>query len=262
MSNPTEKTSPFDANYYANGCGPIPYGRHHDWLTLMAGFSERIAQRIAPKTVLDAGCAMGLLVEKLREQGIEAWGVDLSGYAISQVHASMREFCRVGSITEPFGRRYDLIVTIEVLEHMPKASAECAVVNLCQHSDDILFSSSPFDHKEPTHYNAQPPEYWAERFAEQGFYRDVEFDASFITPWAVRFRRRDEPMPRIVRSYEQAYWRVLNENQQIRETLDEIHVLKAKLSTLEAEMQALKQRNANLEDSAWAKVARFFGAKF
>lgn len=252
----TSSVTHFDADYYATGCGPIPYGRHHDWLTLMAGFAERIKQRINPATVLDAGCAMGLLVEKLRENGVAAWGVDLSEYAIQQVHPSVREFCQVGSIAEPFGQRYDLIVTIEVLEHIPKAESERAVANLCAHTDDILFSSSPNDHKEPTHFNVQPPEYWAEQFALHGFYRDLTFDASFITPWSVRFRRGREPFSRVVYSYEQAYARLLDQNQQMRAALAEIHAAKAKAMQLEADLAIAQAQLQRYEGGRWAGLIR------
>ena len=67
--------------------------------------------------------------------------------------------------------------------------AERAIAHLCQASDDILFSSTPLDYREVTHFNVQPIEYWTYQFALHGFVRDVDFDASFITPWAVRFRR-------------------------------------------------------------------------
>lgn len=36
------------------------------------------------KKVLELGCAKGYSVQWLREQGIEAWGMDVSAYAISQ----------------------------------------------------------------------------------------------------------------------------------------------------------------------------------
>ena len=93
----------------------------------------------------------------------------------------------------------DLITCIEVVEHMPELEAQKAIANFCQHSDDILFSSTPFDYREATHFNVHPPEYWAELFARQGFLRDVDFEATFLTPWAVRFRRTQPPLPRLVR---------------------------------------------------------------
>jgi len=199
----------FDAHYYATSCG-MPYERTAAWFNFFGGLADRIVQEVKPKTVLDAGCAMGFLVEALRERGVEAYGIDISEYAISQVHEDIQPYCRAGSICEPFAtyglpERYDLIVNIEVLEHMQPAEVERAIVNLCTHTDDILFSSSPFDYKEATHFHVQPPEYWAERFSLQHFYRDVDFDASFITQWAVRFRRSQEPAQRLVRNYERKF---------------------------------------------------------
>lgn len=194
----------FDAYYFANCCG-LPYRRDDHWLGFFGRIAERIAADIGPRRVLDAGCALGLLVETLRAQGIDAEGIDLSSYAIAHVHEPIRPFCRLGSIATELSRQYDLIVSIEVLEHMPARDGEAAIANFCRHTDDVVFSSTPSDHREPSHVNVQPAEYWAEQFARHGFYRDVDFDASFITSWAVRFRRSREPLPRIVRDYERQY---------------------------------------------------------
>ncbi len=206
----------FDAWYYRTGCGS-PYQRDEQWLATFGRLADHIVAEIGPRSVMDAGCAFGMLVEQLRARGVDAEGIDISEYAITQADESVRPYVRVGSITEPFGRRYDLIVCIEALEHMPRADADAAIANMCAWSDDILFSSSPHDHKEATHLNVNPPEYWAERFARHGFFHDVDFDASFITPWAVRFRRRAEPLHRIVREYERRFWELWNANRQLRE---------------------------------------------
>lgn len=205
----------YDAYYFAHGCGE-PYQRSEVWLNLFNAFAERIVRDIQPGTVLDAGCAMGFLVEALRNKGIDAWGVDISEFAIGKVAPDIKEYCWTGSITEPFPRSYDLIVSIEVLEHLPKEESERAVGNLCRYSDDILFSSTPNDYKEVSHFNVQPPEYWAELFAQEGFYRDVDFDGSFITPWTVRFRKVNEPLHRIIRNYERKYWLLWKENTDLR----------------------------------------------
>jgi len=194
----------FDAYYFKHCCGR-PYEHDDHWLTFFGGIADRIVADIQPKRVLDAGCAMGLLVETLRARGVEADGIDISSYAIERADPSVRPFCRTGSIADEFPQRYDLIVSMEVVEHMPKDAAEAAIANFCRHADDVLFSSSPMDHREPTHVNVQPREYWAEQFARQGFFRDVDFDASFLTPWAIRFRRSGDPIARIVREYERRY---------------------------------------------------------
>lgn len=151
---------------------------------------------------------MGFLVEALRQRGVQAFGIDVSEHAIQNVHPSVQPYCRPGSITDPFPQRYDLIVSIEVLEHLYPNEAEQAVPNLCRGTDDILFSSTPLDVTEKTHFNVQPPDYWTELFGRQDFYRDMDFDASFITPWAIRFRRVPGLLPRIVAAYERHLWRL------------------------------------------------------
>jgi len=205
----------FDAFYYAHGCGR-PYQRDDEWLQFFGTIADRIVSDIGPGSVLDAGCAMGFLVEKLRERGVEAFGVDISEYAIAQAQPDIRPYCWVGSVADPLPRHYDLIVTIEVLEHMPQDEAERALANFCQSTDDILFSSTPLDYKEASHLNVHSPEYWATLFARRGFYRDVDFDAAFITPWATRFRRRNDPAPRLISDYERRFWLLWKENTDLR----------------------------------------------
>ncbi|MCX7791050.1 MAG: class I SAM-dependent methyltransferase [Chloroflexaceae bacterium] len=206
----------YNAFYYRTGCGP-PYQRDEHWMAFFGRIAETIVERISPRSVLDAGCAFGLLVEQLRLLGVEAEGVDISEFAIASAPETVRPHVRAASITEPFGRRYDLIVCIEVLEHMPQRDAEAAIANLTAHSDDILFASSPLDFKEATHVNVHPIEHWVELFATHGFVRDVDFDASFVTPWAMRLRRRADPLPRIVRDYERRFWEVWKASTDLRE---------------------------------------------
>lgn len=224
--------SQFDAFYYAHCCGK-PYERNPEWLTHFGRLADRIVADMRPSRVLDAGCAIGLLVETLRDRGVDAWGVDLSDYAIGQAPEHIRSYCRAGSIADPFDGRFDLIVCIEVAEHMPPAEAERAIANFCTHADDVLFSSSPSDHREPTHINVHPPEHWAELFARQGFIRDVDYDASYITPWAARFQRSSAPLHRVVRELERRAWASRVAEQDAREYAAEVQ---ARLAHKEAEV--------------------------
>jgi len=236
----------FDAHYFATGC-VHPYERDEKRLRFWGQVAERIIQEINPQSVLDAGCAMGFLVEGLRERGVAAFGVDISEYAIQNTHPDIRSYCWVGSVTEPFPQQYDLIACFEVLEHLSRREAEEAVANFCQHTDDILFSSTPLDYKEATHFNVQPPEYWAGLFARHGFVRDVDYDASFIIPWAVRFRRCDEPLYRVVSNYERRLWLLQQENRGTRQQNLEF---RREIATLQEEVRRLENRWARLEGSA------------
>lgn len=197
----TESRSPFDAYYFAHCCGR-PYGRDPEWLTFFGRIADRIVSDIGPRTVLDVGCAWGLLVEALRARGVEAYGTDVSSYAISKVAPEVAAYCRVSSIAEPMDRRYDLIVCMEVVEHVAAAECDRGLQNLAHATDDLLFSSSPFDYREPTHVNVRPPAEWAEALARLGLFRDVDFDASFITPWAWRAKRDTPTLHGLVHRYE------------------------------------------------------------
>jgi hypothetical protein len=243
---PEKSSSIFDAYYYSQGCGS-PYGRSPEFLAFFDLVAERIVSDIRPKTVLDAGCAMGFLVESLRKRGVEAYGIDISEHAIRQVHPDFQTFCRVGSLCDPPAQAYDLIVCIEVLEHMPKADAEKAITHFCRFSDDLLFSSTPYDYKEITHFNVQPPEVWAELFGRQGFIRDTRYDASFLTAWAVRFRRHKEPLHVIVREYEQSFALLKKENSDLRSLLLD---MRHRAMMNERQIQQLNDRLAEQDQGA------------
>lgn len=228
--------------YYRNCCGQ-PYERNELWLGFFGNVADRIVADIQPKRVLDAGCAIGLLVETLRDRGVDASGIDLSTWAIEHATDAAKPYVREGSITEPFGGQYDLIVCIEVLEHMPPEEAEKAIANFAAHTSDVLFSSTPFDYKEPTHVNVRMPEEWAEAFARHGFYRDVDFDAAFITKWAARFTRRDVPVHRLVRDYERRFWQLRAAEQDARSYSVEVQ---DRLATAERERDRLAAVEADL----------------
>ena len=180
-----------------------------DLLTVFfRNLARRIVDELHPKTVLDGGCAMGHLVAALRDLGVEAYGIDISQYAISMVREDLRPYCAVGSLADPlpaaFPERFDLIVSLEVLEHLTQADGQAAIANLCAHTDRFLFCSTPDDFEDPTHINVQPTAYWAGLFAQNGLFRDFGYDASYITSYAVLFSRRDSRTG-LVEGYEAFY---------------------------------------------------------
>ena len=203
--------------------GDVPYERNDYWLDEFGRIARRIVTDLQPESVLDAGCALGMLVEKLRSLDVDARGVDTSEDAIAGVHESVREHTWHGSLTDPLERKYDLVVCIEALEHMEPADAEQAIESMCASSDRVLFSSSPYDYAEPTHVNVHAPEDWSAQFARQGFVRNIDFDASFVTPWTALYERSHTVLPEVVRSYDRAWWQLRSEVRQVREKVLELH---------------------------------------
>lgn len=117
---------------------------------------------------------MGHLVAALRDRGIEAYGIDISDYAISNVREDIRAYCFQGSLSEPLPeampKHYDLVISIEVLEHLYAEDGEKAIEQLCKLTDTIIFSSTPDDFSDPTHLNVQQREYWSSLFMNNGFW--------------------------------------------------------------------------------------------
>ena len=116
---------------------------------------------------------------------------------VGEVRPDIQPYCRVASATEPFGARYDLIVCIEVLEHMTEDEGRRAIANIAESAGDVLFSSTPDDFTEPTHVNVRPRSWWVDRFAEHGLALDPDYDAGFVAPHALRFRAASEVGRRI-----------------------------------------------------------------
>jgi len=235
--------------YYRHDCG-VPYERNEFWLGFFDRIADSIVREFHPTTVLDAGCAMGFLVEGLRKRGVEASGIDVSEYAISEVHESVRQHCRVASLTEPLGQRYDLITCIEVIEHIAPAEADAAIANLCAATDRLLLSTTPQDYGEATHLNVQPPEVWSAALAREGFLRDLDHDLSYLTPWAAVYTRREEPLPETVRRYDRSWWRLRHEVSEVRTALLKAQDQLAELESDEGENrpELLKELDASKEE--------------
>ena len=193
----------YDEEYYRCHLGPDPYDRSNTAIVnFFAVVADQIIRSLRPARVLDAGCAMGFLVEAFWDRGVEAWGIDISDYAISKIRRDMAPYCRVASLTEPLEGTYDLITCIEVLEHLSEADSVAAIHNMATVGNAILFSSSPTDLTEPTHINVHQPLWWLEQFQQAGFAPDLTYDASYITPHAYLLRKTQNSItPEVLRLF-------------------------------------------------------------
>jgi len=208
-ARPRLTSADFDEDYYMHHVGR-PYRKDEAWLRFFTPIADLIVSKIRPRRMLDAGCGPGLLVELLRDRGVEAYGFDISEYAIAHVPESVKPYCWQASVADEITERYDLILCQEVFPHVQRADADAAIANFCRHADDVLFSCPlVVDPNVPRHVNFSSAGHFARIFAESGFLRDLEFDASAITPWAMRFRRTaasELAGPAVVERYEDLYW--------------------------------------------------------
>jgi glycosyltransferase involved in cell wall biosynthesis/SAM-dependent methyltransferase len=252
----------YDENYYGTSYDQsgVPYRRGEKvWVDLFNLVASSIVDKLNPDSVLDVGCATGMLVEALRDRGVDAFGIDVSEWAIDQIPQGLRPFCKVGSITEELDGQFALITCTEVFEHLPPSLAAEAVANLCRHSDSVLFSSTPDDFDEPTHLNVEPGGYWAQLFFRQGFVRDVDFDATFVAPHGALFRRRQVDIEGVIADYERGMLNVArNVGARVEEAIAEHDRLADRFSTLNAEADRLKNALGDAERRRSAETTASF----
>lgn len=238
--------------YKENGGGN--YLDEKIWRPFFAKLAEKIIEIWDPHTVLDAGCANGYLLEELRNRGVQAYGIDISEFAINSVKENLKIYVNVQSVTEElpksFPSKFDLITCIEVLEHVYSEEASEAIENLCKYSDTIIFSSTPDDITDQTHVNVQLPEYWARLYAENSFFKNVFQDMRWLSPWATLYEKRED-IHNVINEYERKLriFAVQKEKQYTealdneKKSKDRVEELKKKIVLLMEELEEYKQKN-------------------
>ena len=121
---------------------------------------ESILERFKPTSVLDVGCGTGGSLSFFVEKGLDAMGVEGSALAISKNRNSERVRRHDLEIPLDLGRRFELVWSFEVAEHLRPEKAETFLDTLTRHSDLVVMSAAPKGQGGDGHFNEQPPEYW------------------------------------------------------------------------------------------------------
>ena len=123
------------------------------------------------RSVLDVGCGRGDFLRAFGEAGVtDMLGLDGDYVPRDQLVIDPARF-RPTDIARPFdlGRQYDLVLSLEVAEHLPASAAEGFVASLVRHASLVLFSAAIPGQGGTGHINEQWQTYWAELFARHGY---------------------------------------------------------------------------------------------
>lgn len=126
-----------------------------------------IYEIVKPQSEIDVGCGEGFWLEEFRKCG-DVRVVGIEGGILNRIEGI--EF-RQHDMDQPLldSERFDLVVSLEVAEHLKAESADIFVDSLCGLGDNILFSAAIPGQGGMQHANEQWPEYCVVRFQVRGY---------------------------------------------------------------------------------------------
>lgn len=126
---------------------------------------------VSPRSVVDVGCGIGTWLRVWMELGAEeVLGIDGSYVRPETLLIPVDRFQALDLTgPQPVGKRFDLVESLEVAEHLPESAAKNFVSFLCSLGPIILFSAAIPYQGGTHHVNEQWPEYWAALFAEHDY---------------------------------------------------------------------------------------------
>jgi SAM-dependent methyltransferase len=130
-----------------------------------------ILDLVQVRSVIDVGCGTGEWLSEFQKHGIEdVWGVDGDWVNERMLAIPVERFVPL-DLTQriDLGRRFDLVVSLEVAEHLPELSAETFVDSLTRLGSKVIFSAAVPNQGGKGHLNEQWQAYWAQLFDDRGY---------------------------------------------------------------------------------------------
>lgn len=125
-----------------------------------------------PSSVLDLGCGVGYWIKVWKDElNVEdVLGIEGS-YVTEDMFFLKKKYLQNEDLKLPLqlNRKYDLVMSLEVAEHIEEKHADTFIQNLVNAGDIILFSAAIIGQIGTYHVNEQMPEYWAKKFAKHDF---------------------------------------------------------------------------------------------
>lgn len=117
--------------------------------------------------MIDVGCAQGDWLKAFADRNVsDTLGLD-GDYVDRGKLAIPADKFRATNLARQFqvDRRFDLVVCLEVAEHLPEAEARRFIADLVRLGDLVLFSAAIPDQGGTGHVNEQWQDYWRDLFA-------------------------------------------------------------------------------------------------
>jgi 2-polyprenyl-3-methyl-5-hydroxy-6-metoxy-1,4-benzoquinol methylase len=165
------------------------------YVNLFKQTAQEIVKITGAKTFLDCGGGMGAYTLAMLEQGLDCTYVDLNqhhveyvGKRLKPIHDSQTLLIYQNDFTACTFKKFDVVASIEVMEHIPDAMLIPFLKNI--KCDYFHFSSTPnwtdYD-EEWGHINLKQEDEWIELFTKCGF--TLHSKVGQPTPWSLIFTK-------------------------------------------------------------------------
>jgi len=133
---------------------------------------SKIFVDIRPDSLMDVGCGTGTWLKAANQLGVfDLHGID--AIDIFSTECPQASFSKL-DLTKSFnlGRRYGVVLCLEVAEHLNVEYASVLVQSLVTHAPRVIFSAACPGQPGQQHVNCQWPDYWQALFNKHGFVCD------------------------------------------------------------------------------------------
>lgn len=191
QNNYKNKPELYNSDYYDNGVARgISCYENYRWLpdlTFPMAYSIVDFLKLSKDSiVLDYGCAHGFLVKALNLFGINAFGFEISKYAVTNCDPLIKKkikLIRNNNIITIFkklklNRKFDLVIAKDVFEHISPNELSKVLKQLSKISKKMIVIVPLGDnskyriksyHLDVTHIIAEDEKYWLKLFKDNGF---------------------------------------------------------------------------------------------
>ncbi len=145
-----------------------------------------------PNSIIDVGCGAGawlkawLDIEVKKIKGLDMYSLMSENLLISKENIEVINLNEYQNIND---EKYDLVMSLEVAEHLQQEKSENFVKLLVSFGEVILFSAAIPHQPGTEHINCQPLKFWVNLFAKEGYHcfdilrKDLMESDTFKTWW-------------------------------------------------------------------------------
>ena len=167
--------------------------KHSNNLHSLSGAKSALPEILAgstPESLLDVGCGTGTWMKAAIDLRIkEVIGINGIIPPLEELNVDEKLIIKA-DLSQPLDlkRKFDLLLCLEVAEHLDETDARRLIESLTRHSDTIAFSAAIPGQSGDHHANCQWPQYWQALFNEFSFScsDDIRFkiwEEESIEPW-------------------------------------------------------------------------------